>query len=439
MDKVKKESLSVPVIFQKLDQYSVEDTRFTKVKIWLMHTGINENGSYFDKESIMKATKTLANTPILAYVEDNKRGERDFSDHRYKFVTKDGERQFVYAGSAYGTIPESHDAHFEYRLCDDGIEREYLVVNGLIWNKIEDGMDILSKKGFTSQSVELVDDNYDGFFDEDGIFHFTHFVFYGACMIGIDHQPAMTNSTVEVAFCKEFKDEIRNKLEVFYKYTKGDAELEDKDKKVDEEKELTKETITDTKESEKQDFVKEDVEKKEKDLTEEEKDKTEYVATEEKEEGGENPKETEEKEVDDKKEKEVVEKDSDKEDFKTKYTLLEEEHNKLKFKYEKLEEESTTLKEFKDSTLKNERMKQEKELFKKYDEDLSGIAEYEKLKETTTSFTTLDDLEKEVALLFARNTKTSFTKNEESTKVYFENNSVSQNNRYGYLAEKYKG
>ena len=39
----------VPVMFQKINTYEAEDTRFLKVKIWLMHTEENLNGSYFDK------------------------------------------------------------------------------------------------------------------------------------------------------------------------------------------------------------------------------------------------------------------------------------------------------------------------------------------------------------------------------------------------------
>ena len=46
--KDKKSVLSFPVYFEKVES-SVDDDRFTKVKIYLMHTGLNYNSSIFEK------------------------------------------------------------------------------------------------------------------------------------------------------------------------------------------------------------------------------------------------------------------------------------------------------------------------------------------------------------------------------------------------------
>ena len=78
----KKVEKFIPLIFQKVQDYEANDTRFTKVKIWLMHLHENLNGSYFSKEVVTEAIPTLANTPILAFIEENSDGEIDFSDHR---------------------------------------------------------------------------------------------------------------------------------------------------------------------------------------------------------------------------------------------------------------------------------------------------------------------------------------------------------------------
>lgn len=205
----------VPVLFQKLSTYEGEDTRFLKVKIWLMHIGENLNGSYFDKNIVEEAIPTLANTPILAYIEDNSEGDTDFSDHRMKLEKVDGQYKFKYLGQVVGVIPESNNAQFEKRVCDDGIEREFLTVDGLVFTKLEDSTDIFNRDVIKSQSMEL-HDNYEGDWGDDGLFHFSKFTFYGACALGEDVLPAMRSSTIEVQFTqKDIFEEIQQKMEQF--------------------------------------------------------------------------------------------------------------------------------------------------------------------------------------------------------------------------------
>ncbi|AZV43717.1 hypothetical protein BAOM_3108 [Peribacillus asahii] len=207
----------VPVLFQKLNTYEneSEDTRFLKVKIWLMHTEENLNGSYFDKKVVEEAIPTLANTPILAYIEENSEDEVDFSDHRMVLTKEDGQFKIKYIGQAIGVIPEDNNAQFETRLCDDGIEREFLTVDGLVWTKWDDPVDIFNRDVFKAQSMELHDD-YEGQFGEDGLFHFTKFSFFGACALGTEILPAMRSATIEAQFSYDnMFGEIQNKMEQF--------------------------------------------------------------------------------------------------------------------------------------------------------------------------------------------------------------------------------
>jgi hypothetical protein len=145
--KIKKSALSFPVMFEEVEEIESADGRFTKVKIWLMHLGENFNGSVFSKEAVDNAIHTLEYIPIVAFLENNKSGEKDCSNHRY-IITKDakGVRR-KYVGSAYGVIMSSEDnnAHYEERLCDDGETRTFLVVDGLIWNMFEDSSDIINR------------------------------------------------------------------------------------------------------------------------------------------------------------------------------------------------------------------------------------------------------------------------------------------------------
>ena len=91
----------VPITFQVMDTIQGgEDSRFLPVKIWLMHTGQNYNDSFFSKEVVSKAIPSLANTPILAYLEENSWGEKDFSDHRTEIYVEDGEYKERYIGQS---------------------------------------------------------------------------------------------------------------------------------------------------------------------------------------------------------------------------------------------------------------------------------------------------------------------------------------------------
>ncbi|WP_341323373.1 hypothetical protein NSQ62_07835 [Solibacillus sp. FSL H8-0523] len=227
----KKVNTKLPAIFQNIKQYEKDDARFLKVKIWLMHTGINFNGSSFSKEVVENAIPTLANTPILAFIEENSVGEQDFSDHRLVLHrNEEGEINLKYLGSAVGVIPEANNARWEMRVTDSGEEKEYLVVDALMWTKWDEPTNIMKQKGITSQSMEL-SDKYSGTFDKDGVFQFETFEFFGACLLGEDVLPAMQNSTVEIEFSKQeaLQNTIEKKMQEFYTLfsQEGGTEMED--------------------------------------------------------------------------------------------------------------------------------------------------------------------------------------------------------------------
>ena len=76
--KLNKSTLSFPVMFEKVKDFEMEDDRFTKVKVWLMHLGTNLNNSAFEKSVVDKAIPTLQYIPIMGFVElndDNEKGE----------------------------------------------------------------------------------------------------------------------------------------------------------------------------------------------------------------------------------------------------------------------------------------------------------------------------------------------------------------------------
>lgn len=213
-------SRNIPVEFTVKKTYEVADTRFVEVSIKLMHTEENYNGSFFSKEIVESAIPSLANTPILAYIEQNSNGEIDYSDHRQILVKEDGELKIKYVGQAIGVIPETNNARFEKITTESGVEREYLIVDGLLWTKWDDPIDIIQRDTSHQQSMEI-HQNYQGRFEEDNLFHFTYFQFFGACALSnIDVLPAMEEASIELKFTMEdFKKEIQFKMEQFKNFT----------------------------------------------------------------------------------------------------------------------------------------------------------------------------------------------------------------------------
>lgn len=228
-------SNSLPMSTQVLKTFESEenDLRFTKVKIWLMHLGENLNGSFFKKEVVEKAIPTLANTPIMGSISliENR---KDFLGHETDLViTDEGNIKEINTTVPFGVIPEDNNAQFETRVGDDMIERVYLTVEGILWNKWDDAIEILyGKNGVTSQSMEISED-YKAYFD-GRILIFDEFKFYGACLLGSDIIPAMKNSTVELRFSANTKDFINEKMSQFeaikFSLSEGGNTLSKKDK-----------------------------------------------------------------------------------------------------------------------------------------------------------------------------------------------------------------
>lgn len=225
----------LPVRFEELE--TIYDNRFIRVKIWIAHTGENRNACDFSKEVLESMIPSLANVPILGFIE-SKNGEEDFVEHNEKLhVDEKGKISLKYHGHAYGVIPEVNNARFENRYGEDGIEREYLVCEGILWRKFDQVEQIFERDGgYKGQSMELEPNSCEGYMNDKGIYVFTKAKFEGACILGEGVRPAMVSSSIERFSTNQvMKDEfgdMLNELNRFFSENKpkGDESVEDKDK-----------------------------------------------------------------------------------------------------------------------------------------------------------------------------------------------------------------
>ena len=221
---IKRNQRTLPITFEVNKEYQMEDDRFISVTIDVLHTGENLNGSYFSKEVVEQNLHTLANMPIVGFIQSG--FEKDFKGHEYILTRTDkGGIARTYKGSAYGIVPESCNPRWITKECDDGVEREFLQVDGLVWTKFSDSVDILTRDEEKAHSMELSENDVEGYEDEDGIFHFTKFSFTGFCVLGEGVNPAMVNSDIQVNFTvSDFIDNVQK--EIIDKYTTFSKMLE---------------------------------------------------------------------------------------------------------------------------------------------------------------------------------------------------------------------
>ena len=208
-------------------EVSDNDTRFLKITVDVMNVGENYNGSYFSKEVIEENIDSIKNTPILGYIEyDKYTRENDFKGHEYVLTRTENGVENKYIGAAFGIVPESCSPRFITKTTDSGREVETLQVDALMWEKFSDATGILKRDSEKAQSIELAVNSIDGYDDEnDGLFHFTAFKFYGCTILGSGTLPAMENANVKINdvnfsmddFSENIRSELNDKFTVFAK------------------------------------------------------------------------------------------------------------------------------------------------------------------------------------------------------------------------------
>lgn len=287
---LEKEFSSIPIRFSKLE-VDENDSRFTRVKIVVAHAGENAH-CYFSKEVLESFIEQLAHIPILAIVKENSDDELDFDNHGNKLVKDGNTFKMTYKGHAYGFIPKDNNAKIEEMFGTDGVKRDYLTCEGIMWNKFTEVIELLNSSNYKGQSMELQPSESHGYRDENGMFIYEKAKIDGVCILGDHVTPAMNNSKIYTFSMNDLSSQIEDMINEYHQFSastdgKGDNILEEELKEPVEPQTFAKD---DEKDKEKEDA------KKDKDVDVEETD----------EKSDEKPKEDEkdEKPASDKKEKE---------------------------------------------------------------------------------------------------------------------------------------
>ena len=383
--------------------YSLEgDSNLMKVKITVMHDGINYNGSKFTLQDMKRAEESVKSIPILGYVlRDTDGNLDDFDGHNMETRIKDSDKGFeietYYLEKPIGVVPESCNPRYEEI---DGLN--HLIVDGYIWKSYSNGsyklIENSSFKG-VSMEIEVLDGNWN---ELENVYDITDYRYTGITVLGDMVEPAMgdTCKIQKYSACADYKDALADIYREIYSLERKEDNME----------EIKDEVIVETQQEPEIGEVVESEETKEEVVEAEEVTQNEEIVEE-----VETPEETE-----------VVEEVKEESETLDVFAeLLEEVPGTLKEvadmiteKFSMINEELKTLREFKSKIDLEELKGQVDEISNKYDLDVDTTELKEKaiIKDIT-----LEQFEKELKVLFAEkvleNGKFSKDVKEEPAKV----------------------
>lgn len=183
--------LRLPLVYEKQD---FNDDRFVKVRVKVMHNGLNLNGSSFSDAAIEKAAATLKNIPLLAFVKKTDGvDDADFAGHEFEYRWDEDGIKYTYLGRPIGMIPETNN--YTYEEDENGIK--FVYADGYIWTDYaNEALEIMQRDGSKSVSMEIRVNSYS---DNESVLEITDYKYTGIAVLGDDVPPAMMGAKVDIA------------------------------------------------------------------------------------------------------------------------------------------------------------------------------------------------------------------------------------------------
>lgn len=173
-------SVLVPSTFSVEEDDDLSHKGLMKLKVKILHTLKNRNGSYVSKESAEKAMHSIVGRPLLAYIHEVN-GEYDFAAHDVEVTEdEDGNQVFEYIEQQVGSFP-TDDVWFEQG--EDG--NEFLCAYAVIPEEYTKTAEIIRRKGGTKVSSELCIESM-SFNADEGYLDLLEWYISGVTLLGKD-------------------------------------------------------------------------------------------------------------------------------------------------------------------------------------------------------------------------------------------------------------
>ena len=196
-----KQIISTPSVFKKDEEFT--DDRFMRVRIALMHSGINRNNSRFTKEVIEAAADSFVNIPVLAdvreYKDTNGNKVLDYYGHSMHIeedAFNEGENRMIYDERIVGIIPQTNNFEIKYNKKDDNY---FAYADALLYREYGNYVcDILESRDSTTEvSMEIYCNNI-SYSAEDKCLDVGEMTACGVTLLGADVAPGMKGAHATV-------------------------------------------------------------------------------------------------------------------------------------------------------------------------------------------------------------------------------------------------
>lgn len=145
-------AVQVPTTFEVESESDENHRGMLRLKFRIFHEGLNRNGSFVSHKAAVKASKTIADRPIMAAIHKLDDGSWDFESHEMEIIENDeGEPEVNYIEKQVGSF-SSEKPFWEH---DDELDKDYICAYGYIAEEYTKAADIIREKGWTKNSCEL--------------------------------------------------------------------------------------------------------------------------------------------------------------------------------------------------------------------------------------------------------------------------------------------
>lgn len=180
----------------------------------IAYAGENRNKTAISRSAFEKCLDTIYNCPVVCNYD---RETESLGGHDMELVRDNsGSYRLVNITQPIGVIPESANVFWETVEEDDGVTREYLCAEALIWKR-QEAYKKLKEDGITAQSMELTVKNGKTI---DGIYHIENFEFTAFALIGCE--PCFESASLSFSkqdFKQQFSEMMHELKESFSKVT----------------------------------------------------------------------------------------------------------------------------------------------------------------------------------------------------------------------------
>ena len=201
---------SIPSKFSLSNDFSLNNPDFHLVKLRIMSSGENYNGSSFTIDSLNKAKDSVSYTPILANIVEREDGELDANGHDIDFEMKADYKGNISFKETYVERPVgvflNNSTEIKY---DEENDVNYIQAYGIIWKTYSSIYDILKRDEVKDVSVEV--EVINGQFRDDGYYEIQEYNILATTILGNGNLPAIENSRIEFNFSQD--NDYRSKLE----------------------------------------------------------------------------------------------------------------------------------------------------------------------------------------------------------------------------------